>query len=101
MNIITTRSLTLTFLLAFGFSATLHAGLTERDTLKLYQDCLKLEQRSTLTRKPGETPEHKARDTIENLLNGKLGTKTVIDVGHAVERAKANSAVRRIGAVPK
>src|SRR5271156_2625492 len=48
-----------------------------------------------------QTPEGKARDTIENLLNGKIGPKTVSDIGHAVDRAKANSAVRRIGAVPQ
>jgi len=43
----------------------------------------------------GVTPEGKARDTIDNLLTGKIIPKTIRDLGDAVDRAKQNASVGR------
>lgn len=45
---------------------------------------------------PAVTPESRARETISDLLHGKLRPATVKDMGDAVERAKSNGAVGKV-----
>lgn len=41
------------------------------------------------------TPEAKARDTIDNLLTGKIASQTVVDLKKAVDRTSRDYSIGR------